>query len=162
MTVVLPSGTVVDTEVPGAEGELAKKEASPARGLMDLRDELLADPNLVERIKRKYSYRNTNGYGIHSLLDGETPLGILRRIMIGSEGTLGFVAEVVYRAITLPPQTTVASLRQCTRLLRQSVRSLAGQGETGSNSRMVITGQCAHRTNQIGRRLRQMAEKPAS
>jgi D-lactate dehydrogenase len=43
-------------------------------------------------------------------LDAETPLGILRRITIGSEGTLGFVAEVVYRAIPLPRMTTVAWL----------------------------------------------------
>jgi D-lactate dehydrogenase len=30
--------------------------------------------------------------------------------MIGSEGTLGFVAEVVYKAIPLPRMTTVAWL----------------------------------------------------
>jgi D-lactate dehydrogenase len=66
MTVVLPSGTVVDTAAPGTEEEFEKKEPSLAKGLMDLRNELLADPELVERIKRKYSHRSTNGYGIRS------------------------------------------------------------------------------------------------
>jgi D-lactate dehydrogenase len=110
MTVVLPSGTVIDTAAPGAEEEFAKKEPALSKGLMDLRNEILADPEFVERIKRRYSHRNTNGYGIRSFLDGETALGILRRIMIGSEGTLGFVGEVVYKAIPLPRLTTVAWL----------------------------------------------------
>ncbi|HTF63120.1 MAG TPA: FAD-linked oxidase C-terminal domain-containing protein, partial [Edaphobacter sp.] len=108
--VVLPSGTVVDTAAPDAEEEFAKKEPALSKGLMDLRREILADPEFVERIKRRYSHRSTNGYGIRSFLDGETALGILRRIMIGSEGTLGFVAEVVYEAIPLPRLTTVAWL----------------------------------------------------
>jgi D-lactate dehydrogenase len=110
MTVVLPSGTVVDTAAPGAEEEFEMKEPTLAKGLMELRNELLSDPELVERIKRKYSHRNTNGYGIRSFLDGETPLGIPRGIMVGSEGTLGFVAEVVYKTIPLPRMTTVAWL----------------------------------------------------
>ena len=43
--------------------------------------------------------------------DGETPVEILRRLMVGSEGiSLGFVAEAVYKTYHLPAKTTVAWL----------------------------------------------------
>ena len=54
--------------------------------------------------------RNTTGYAMHAFLDGETPLEILRRLMVGSEGTLGFVAEAVYKTYHLPAKTAVAWL----------------------------------------------------
>ncbi len=54
--------------------------------------------------------RNTTGYAMHAFLDGETPVEILRRLMVGSEGTLGFVAEAVYKTYHLPAKTTVAWL----------------------------------------------------
>ena len=44
--------------------------------------------------------KNTNGYLLNAFLDFDTPLDILTHIMIGSEGTLGFIAEAVLH--TLP------------------------------------------------------------
>ena len=44
--------------------------------------------------------KNTMGYGVNSLLDYSTPVDILQHLLIGSEGTLGFVASATYR--TLP------------------------------------------------------------
>ena len=37
------------------------------------------------------------GYGLNSLVDFETPVDILQHLLIGSEGTLGFVASATYR-----------------------------------------------------------------
>jgi D-lactate dehydrogenase len=44
--------------------------------------------------------KNTNGYLLNAFLDFDTPLDILTHILIGSEGTLGFIAEAALH--TLP------------------------------------------------------------
>ena len=107
MTFVLASGTVIDTAAPDAEDAFAAAEPELARGLLDLRAELLADEDLVKRIRHKFSIRNTNGYRLDALLDGETPLEIFRRLVVGSEGTLAFVAEVVINTLPKPKKTSV-------------------------------------------------------
>jgi len=110
MKIVLTTGTIIDTEDPDAEDCFAASEPEMAAGLLKIREELLADKELASRIIRKYDIRNTNGYAMHAFLDGETPVEILRRLMVGSEGTLGFVAEAVYKTYHLPARTTVAWL----------------------------------------------------
>ena len=62
MTLVLPSGTVVDTAAPDAEGRLAREEPELTAGLIALRDELRADTELAERVRRKFEIKNTMGY----------------------------------------------------------------------------------------------------
>src|ERR1700722_4283330 len=110
MRIVLTTGTIIDTEDAQAEQHFVAAEPEMAAGLLQIRQELLADKELCDRILRKYGIRNTNGYAMHAFLDGETPVEILRRLMVGSEGTLGFVAEAVYKTYHLPAKTTVAWL----------------------------------------------------
>jgi D-lactate dehydrogenase len=110
MKIVLTTGTIIDTEDPHAEEHFAASEPEMAAGLLKIREEILADNEISNRIARKYGIRNTNGYAMHAFLDGETPVEILRRLMVGSEGTLGFVAEAVYKTYHLPAKTTVAWL----------------------------------------------------
>jgi D-lactate dehydrogenase len=108
LTFVTPSGAVIDTSRPDAEREFALAEPRLAEGLFELRSELLADPVLAERTRRKYSIRNTHGFRLCALLDGETPLEIFRRLLVGSEGTLAFIAEAVVETIPTPRVTSVA------------------------------------------------------
>ena len=89
LTFVTTSGAVINTSSPDAEKEFARAEPELAKGLLELRRELLADSALVDRTRRKYSIRNTHGLRLCALLDGETPLEIFRRLLVGSEGTLG-------------------------------------------------------------------------
>jgi len=108
MTFVTPSGAVIDTSAPDAEAAFERAEPDLAIGLLELRGELLADRELTDRVRRKYSIRNTHGYRLCALLDGETPLEIFRRLLVGSEGTLGFVAEAVIDTVAVPSVTSVA------------------------------------------------------
>jgi D-lactate dehydrogenase len=108
MTLVLASGTVIDTAAPDAEQRFAEAEPELARGLLQLRAELLADGALAERVRRKYEIKNVTGYRLCALLDGETPLEIFRRLVVGSEGTLAFIAEAVMRTRPEPARTTLA------------------------------------------------------
>jgi D-lactate dehydrogenase len=108
MTFVMPSGAVIDTSASDAEAAFERAEPDLAIGLLELRRQLLADPELVDRVRRKYAIRNTHGYRLCALLDGETPLEIFRRLLVGSEGTLAFVAEAVIDTVSVPSVTSVA------------------------------------------------------
>ena len=108
LTLVLASGTVIDTAAPGAEAAFAAAEPELAAGLLQLRSELLADEELAQRVRHKFTIRNTNGYALSALLDADTPLGIFRRLIVGSEGTLAFLAEAVINTIPAPANTTVS------------------------------------------------------
>ncbi|MFG2750469.1 FAD-binding and (Fe-S)-binding domain-containing protein [Streptomyces xanthophaeus] len=106
LTFVLPGGTVVDTADPMADEELARAEPALCHGLMEIKREIEADPALVARIRAKYEIKNTTGYRLDAYLDGNTPVEILRGLMVGSEGTLGFIAEVVFDTLPLDRELT--------------------------------------------------------
>src|SRR6202522_992148 len=84
MKIVLPTGTIIDTEDPQAEERFAAAEPEMTAGLLKIREEILADKELSARIVRKYGIRNTCGYPRHAFLDGEPPVEIPRRLMVGS------------------------------------------------------------------------------
>ena len=108
LTFVTPSGAIIDSASPDAEKQFALAEPQLAAGLLELRRELLADTALAERVRRKYAIRNTHGLRLCALLDGETPLEIFRRLLVGSEGTLAFIAEAVLESVPAPRVTSVA------------------------------------------------------
>ncbi len=108
MTLVLASGTAIDTAEPGAEERFAAEEPELASGLAAIHEEIRADAELSERIRRKFVIKNTTGYRLCAFLDAEQPLEIFRRLVVGSEGTLAFVAEAVFETVPLPPRTTTA------------------------------------------------------
>ncbi|MGW2920725.1 FAD-binding and (Fe-S)-binding domain-containing protein [Streptomyces angustmyceticus] len=110
VTLVLPSGTVVDTARPDADAELARAEPALCAGLLALKAEIEADPELVARVRAKYRIKNTNGYRLDAFLDGATPVEILRGLAVGSEGTLGFIAETVFDTLPLDRHTSSALL----------------------------------------------------
>ena len=108
MTLVLASGTVIDTAALDAEARFAAAEPQLAQGLLDLRAELLADEQLAQRVRRKYEIKNVTGYRLCAFLDADTPLEIFRRLVVGSEGTLAFIAEAVMRTRPEPKRTALA------------------------------------------------------
>ena len=106
LTLLLASGTVIDTQAPDAERRFAELEPELARGLEEIRDQIRADRELADRIRRKFRIKNTTGYRLCAFLDAGTPLEIFRRLVVGSEGTLAFVAEAVFETVPLLPRTT--------------------------------------------------------
>ncbi|NUT10191.1 MAG: FAD-binding oxidoreductase, partial [Nonomuraea sp.] len=99
LTLVLPSGTVVDTGAPDADERLRALEPELADGLTRLRDRIRGNPESVRRLQAQFALKNTMGYGLNSFLDHSSPAQILAHLVIGSEGTLGFVAEAVLRTV---------------------------------------------------------------
>jgi D-lactate dehydrogenase len=95
LTFVMPSGTLIDTADPTAGDVFRAREPALAEGLTRLRTEVLANSALSARIRAKYRTKNTIGYSLNAFLDYEQPVDIFRHLLIGSEGTLGFIAEAV-------------------------------------------------------------------
>ena len=110
LTFVLPSGTTIDTAEPGAAERFAAAEPALAEGLAAIRDEIRADSELSDRIRAKFRIKNTTGYRLCAFLDADEPLEIFRRLLVGSEGTLAFIAEAVFETVPVPARTTVAWL----------------------------------------------------
>ncbi len=108
LTFVLPSGTVIDTAAVDAEERFARGAPELAAGLLEIRDEIRADAELSARIARKFEIKNTTGYRLCAFLDADTPLEIFRRLIIGSEGTLAFVAEAVFDTVPLGRHATMS------------------------------------------------------
>ena len=86
----------------------AEREPELAHGLAQIRDEIRADPALAERIRRKFEIKNTTGYRLVAFLDADEPLEIFRRLLVGSEGTLGFVSEAVFETVVFGKHVTTA------------------------------------------------------
>ncbi|HJS19847.1 MAG TPA: FAD-binding and (Fe-S)-binding domain-containing protein [Anaerolineales bacterium] len=100
MTVVLPNGFVLNTADPNASQIFENEQPHIASGLIELVQRVRSNTQLAARIQTRYQMKNTNGYLLNAFLDFDSPLDILTHIMIGSEGTLGFIAEAVLQ--TLP------------------------------------------------------------
>jgi D-lactate dehydrogenase len=110
LTLVLPSGTVIDTGQPDADARLRALEPALATTLERLRERIRGNTDSVRRITAQFAMKNTMGYGLNSFLDHSTPAQILAHLVIGSEGTLGFVAEAVLRTVPVHPAASTGLL----------------------------------------------------
>ena len=101
LVLVLPSGTVIDTGANDADQRLLALEPALYQGLARLRDRVRSNPASVRIVEQQFSMKNTMGYGLNSLLDHTRPVDILAHLVVGSEGTLAFIASVVMRTVPL-------------------------------------------------------------
>lgn len=110
LTVVLPSGTVIDTGNSDADQRLRALEPGLHEGLARLSRRIRANPESIQKITQQFSMKNTMGYGLNALLDFERPVDMLAHLIVGSEGTLGFVAEAVFRTVPVRKHSTTGLL----------------------------------------------------
>ena len=103
MRVILADGTLLDTGDGESRRAFSRSHSQILDGLTALSKQVREDGKLAGRIRRKFSIKNTTGYSLNALVDFDDPFEILQHLMIGSEGTLGFIAEVTYRTVPEHP-----------------------------------------------------------
>jgi D-lactate dehydrogenase len=108
LTVLLADGTTVDTSPPDADEALRRARPDLHAELAALRDEIRRDEPLAARIHQKFATKNTSGYSLNAFVDHDRPVDILAHLMVGSEGTLGFVADATFRTVPEPPARATA------------------------------------------------------
>ena len=129
MTFVLADGTRVDTADARSVKQFYRKHDGLVSAIRRLRADVCADEVLTERIRHQYRFKNTLGYGLNALLDFEEPVDIITHLMIGSEGTLGFIGDITYRTIKLPAfKATGLYLFDTARQACDAIEALADAG----------------------------------
>jgi D-lactate dehydrogenase len=108
MEIVLTNGLVLNSANADANQHLLDGAPELYMGLLQIRKEILASKKLTQRIRHKYRLKNTSGYSLNSFVDYETPIEILTHLMVGSEGTLGFISEVILATLPIAEHKATA------------------------------------------------------
>jgi D-lactate dehydrogenase len=102
MRIILADGTVLDTRDEASRSVFVARRKDIIDGVAALARSLKEDPETVARIRRKYQIKNTTGFSVSALINFDDPIDIIQHLMIGSEGTLGFISEVTFRTLAVP------------------------------------------------------------
>lgn len=127
---VLPNGHRYLSSSPADRRRFGEDERELAAGLLEIRREILSDPETSDKIRRKYRIKNVTGYAMNSFVDYDEPMDIFAHLLIGSEGTLAYIVSA--ELDTVPLYSDYSS----SMLYFDSVTSAAAQakylGETGA------------------------------
>ena len=106
--IVLMDGTVLDTGDEASRNAFRASHPEFIRKIEELRDEILADKELSDRIRYKYSIKNVTGLNIFPFVRFEDPFDIIAHLLVGSEGTLAFMSQVTMKTLPLPSKEASA------------------------------------------------------
>ncbi len=100
---IVPDGKIYDTARRADYQKFVVEQYPLVQGIKSCQKQLKNNPTLNEKIRHKYRIKNTLGYGLNALIDYEHPLDVFAHLLVGSEGTLAFISEVVLNTIPDPP-----------------------------------------------------------
>ncbi|MDQ2657228.1 MAG: FAD-binding oxidoreductase, partial [Bacteroidota bacterium] len=107
---ILPDGNVFTTELATDYTRFRSECPALHNTLLEIREQIIANPVLYEKIRKKYRTKTTIGYSLNAFIDYEDSLDILAHLLIGAEGTLAFIAEAVLHTVPDFPYKSTALL----------------------------------------------------
>ncbi|MDI5891027.1 FAD-binding and (Fe-S)-binding domain-containing protein [Halomonas rhizosphaerae] len=106
--VILADGSLLDTADAASVAAFRASHGVLLAGLERLAAQTQGNDALAGKIRHKYRLKNTTGYALNSLVDFSDGIEILKHLMIGSEGTLGFISTITYDTVVDEPLKAAA------------------------------------------------------
>ncbi len=101
--IILADGSLLDTSDPESKEHFRQTHPQLIQEISEMAASVKANPILSARIARKFKMKNTTGYSLNALVDFSDPFDVIEHLMIGSEGTLGFIAEISIKTVVEHP-----------------------------------------------------------
>lgn len=99
MRIIFSDGSLLDTGNSESRKEFIKNHPDLIDEIKNLHFDATTNEAVIEKIERKFQLKNTCGYGVNSLIDFKDPIDIIQHLMVGSEGTLGFISQATFRTV---------------------------------------------------------------
>ncbi|EOD80685.1 putative D-lactate dehydrogenase, Fe-S protein [Grimontia indica] len=148
MKIVFHDGALLDTANSQSIDQFKQSHQHLIEGIQSLCDCVNANDELKSRIAHKYRLKNTTGYALNALIDFTDPIDVLTHLMVGSEGTLGFIAEITYHTVVEHPN-------------KASTLLVFNDIETASHAVTALSKTPVSSVEMMdGRALRSVADKP--
>lgn len=106
--IVLADGTLLDTSSQSSRENFLKTHSKLIADLENLSKRVNLDETLGNKIRHKFKMKNTTGYSLNALTDYTDGFEILKHLIIGSEGTLAFISDIVYNTVVEHPFKALA------------------------------------------------------
>jgi D-lactate dehydrogenase len=103
MRIILADGTILDTRDQLSRETFRKSHSKLLTDIEQLAQKAIDNLPVADRIRKKYKMKNTTGYSLNALVDFTDPFDIIEHLLIGSEGTLGFISEITFRTVNELP-----------------------------------------------------------
>ncbi|MBL0300795.1 MAG: FAD-binding oxidoreductase [Cytophagaceae bacterium] len=107
---ILPDGNIYSTEIPNDYTRFEQENKELFGTIIDIQNQIAQNLDLKNKIRAKYKTKNTVGYSLNSFIDFKHPLDVFAHLLIGGEGTLGFISEAVLQTVPDYPHKSTGLL----------------------------------------------------
>ena len=108
MRIIFADGALLDTGDTESCRKFVETHPDFIAQINAIRQSATDNEDIKNRIAQKFQLKNTCGYGVNSLIDFDDPIQIIQHLMIGSEGTLGFVSQATFETVHDAPLKATA------------------------------------------------------